>query len=304
MLEIKGISYDRDKEKLDKYKERGRQLINLNYLSTDQLIKMLEYVKDNGKDEFSSFAHEFDELCMTQKFAIVRYNDFIYCHNYTDGFTGEIFINHLKKYPNLYEFLEKNNMLDRADLLGELFGGYWDWVNVNDIDKYIDALKQVSQIEKYPAFASFDMKNAYSDYHVDAIYDITDSEEKLVNLKKIYCQRLLRYELEEQEIYEENGRVYRHEKYYVDYDDSTRSRDEERYNIEERPAHGWLMLVFNDGKEVKKSLCYLWPGFTFYNDDELNFPSKEEVYSMTLPSNLEEYRKVLKAKNALKTKSN
>lgn len=259
----------------------------------EQFIKFFEYLIANGAEEFTKFAYEIRNLPISEKNCLRM----IEVHQwFTIAPTKEKWKEILERYPNIKKFLEDNDMLDRRELCSNLYyDNLFDW----DLSKNPNLAKTFKENMEKIKYLNADvcwhlnkdtpfMTIADSPWSfARATYDITDEEEKLIFLEKIYCGLDLEYHLLHSRFTEKNGRKYRHDIFDFEYEKAN-----EKYAMFQSAGHGWALRVINNGTTIKKMMAF--QGFRMANcfDGKChNLPSLEEVERFDLTDEMKSWKK-------------
>lgn len=268
--------------------EKNNNILNEDTIAkpwkTEQLIKLFEYLIENGVEEFTKFSSEAMNLSISEKnyFRMLEVRAWKATVPIKEKWK-EI----LERYPNIKKFLEENDMLDKRMLCSELWWrNLFDWDlsnNPNLAQTFKENMEKIKYLHANICWYPYKNNpfthdgNGMFPWLSHATYDITDGNEKLIFLEKYYCCVNLEYYLLHSIFTEKNGRKYRHDIYSFEYENAD-EKVKQGYDINQGAGHGWVLRVTNNGKTIKKMMHL--QGFRMTNvfDDEChNLPSLEEV---------------------------
>lgn len=273
--------------------EKRNRIFNENTIvkpwKTEQLIKLFEYLIENGVEEFTKFSSEAMNLSISEKNCLFMLEVYAYSGR---GPIKEKWKEILERYPNIKKFLEDNDMLDKRMLCSELWWrDLFDWdltKNPNLAKTFLTNMKKIECLHANVCWYPYKNNPFTHDGNgmfpclSHAIYDVTDEDEKLIFIEKYYCGLDLKYYLLYSRFTEKNGRKYRHDIYSFEYENAD-EKAKQGYNIEQGAGHGWMLQVINNGKNIRKMMHLQDFRMTNVFDGKChNLPSLEEVERLDL----------------------
>ncbi len=274
-------------------KELENQIYNENTIvkswKTEQFINLFKYLSKSGMEEFAEFSSEAQNLSDNDNnFNFLRMIEFPSWNMIAP--TMEKWHKILARYPNIKDFLSNNSMLDRRMLCSNLYyDNLFKGCSKNLAETFLENMIRIKYLQAnvcwFPlGICPFSKSSDFNSYSAQAIYDITEENERLIYVDKYYCGLDLEYYFICSRFMEKSGKKYRQDIYLIDY---KKELNEQGHSIRQTACHGWILRVSNNGENIKKNMAL--QGFHMTNsiDGEChNLPSLAEIESFDLPNEM------------------